>query len=858
MDGPGLRAAFTDFWTAREHAALPSGSLIPAEPSLLFTSAGMVQFLPVFLGLEKPPAPRVTTIQKCVRAGGKHNDLDDVGRSNRHFTFFEMMGNFSFGDYFKESAIPWGWEFVTDVLGLSKERLWVTVHESDDDADNIWRESVGLPVERIKRLGSDNWWSAGEVGPCGPSSEIFYDLGEHMGAGGGPAVGDDERFVEIWNLVFMQHERDEAGDLRDLPAPGIDTGAGFERLLSVLQGGDSIFDIDIFKPLIDTAQALTATVYGDDDACDVSLRILAEHARTMTFLVSDGIFPSNEERGYVLRRIIRRAIRHAYLVGTNEPVTGPLVDTTVEVMGDAYPDLIKNHSFVREVVVHEEERFRRTLETGSRILETAVADLGDAKTLAGDVAFQLHDTYGFPFELTTEILGERGLDVDRDGFDSEMAAQRARAREAGLGGDAAGSTDRYREVLDQFGVTDFVREDTTAEGRVLAVLDADDGEVEVFLDRTPFYAESGGQIGDTGELRGDQAVGEVLDCTYALPGLHRHLVRPVDGNFVPGQVVTASVDAERRDAIRRNHTGTHVLHWALREVLGEHVKQSGSHVAPDRLRFDFSHYSGLTDHELVRIEDLCNNEILANHPVRHYETTWDHAKEVGAIAFFGEKYGDIVRVLEAGPHSIELCGGTHVRALGDIGHMRIVSEGSIGSNLRRLEAITGTATIERLRSGEETLRELAELLATSPEEVLETVRKRLDEVKDLRSELRSLQSAAAGDRATELAAAAVDGVVVARIDGVVNAELKDLAVAVRDQPSVRAVVLGGTPDGKGVALVSAIRADSGLDAAALVADAAKAVKGGGGKGGDLVMAGGKDPSGIDEALDLARRAAGIG
>ncbi|MEM9606607.1 MAG: alanine--tRNA ligase [Actinomycetota bacterium] len=857
MDSNELRSTFLGFFEERGHLVRPSASLIPHEPSLLFTVAGMVPFMPYFLGEEAPPAARITTVQKCVRAGGKQNDLDEVGRTKRHLTFFEMLGNFSFGDYFKADAIPYAWEFFTEVLGLDPDRLWVTVHLTDDDAERIWIDDVGVPADRVQRLGDDNWWAAGDTGPCGPCSEIFYDKGPEYGEEGGPAHGGEERYVEIWNLVFMQYRRDEAGELHDLPATGIDTGAGLERILGVLQGVDSVFDIDVFRPLIERAAQVTGVSYGDDDESDVSLRIFAEHGRSTTMLVNDGVFPSNEDRGYVLRRIIRRAVRHAWKLGVETPVMPSMVDATVELMGEAYPDLRKNHGFIRDVIGREEENFRRTLAAGSRLLDGELGSLAEGGTLPGDVAFTLHDTYGFPVELTEEVLAESGFELDRAGFDEAMEGQRRRAREAAKQG-GPGDVARYRELLDQFGETDFVRDEATTTGHVIAVLDgAADDTVEVFLNRTTFYAESGGQIGDVGELAWDGGSVRVTDTTYAVPGLHRHVVAA--GSELPavGAEVETLIDDARRASIKRNHTGTHILHWALREVLGEHVQQAGSWVGPDRMRFDFSHYEPVSGEQLAAIEDLANRELLGNGGVRHYETTMDHATELGAIAFFGDKYGDVVRVLEAGDHSIELCGGTHVGALGDIGHLRVVSESSIGSNLRRIEAITGTATIERLRQDEDVLAQLAELLGTSPEELPKAVEGRLDEIKSLRKSLKAHEAAAAVSQAGDLAAAAVDGVVVARVDGLERDGVRDLVVAIRDQAGIRAVAIAGAPDGGGVVLVAAVTPDAGIEAKELLADATKTIGGGGRPAPDLMVAGGRDIDGIDPALDQIRAAAGI-
>jgi alanyl-tRNA synthetase len=854
MSANELRRAFTDFFVARDHVRVESASLIPHDPTLLFTVAGMVPFKPYFVGEVPAPYPRATTVQKCVRAGGKHNDLDEIGRTSRHLTFFEMLGNFSFGDYFKADAIPYAWQFVTEVLGLDPDRLWVTVHLTDDDAAEIWRDTVGLPAERIQRLDDDNYWRMADTGPNGPCSEIFWDKGPEFGADGGPAHGGEERFVEIWNLVFMQFETRADGSTVPLPKPSIDTGAGLERILAVLQGVDSVWDTDEFARLLEVASGLARRAYGTSndflEPADVSMRILADHARSTAFLVNDGVFPSNSDRGYVLRRIMRRAIRHAYLLGIEVSVLPVMVDAVVEIMGDDYPDLVKNHAFIRDVAAREEERFRRTLRTGSTMLDAQLEIVPAGSQLPGDVAFQLHDTYGFPLEVTQEVAAERGVDIDLAGFEVAMDAQRARglaSRKVAAGGD---DLEPYQDLLEAVGPTDFVgREVFATDARVLLATDH-----AVVLDRTPFYAESGGQVGDTGEIVGPSGRARVTDTTYALPGLVRHQIELVEGSIEAGQDVRAAIDVERRDAIRRNHTGTHILHWALRRILGDHVKQQGSWVGPDRLRFDFSHYEALTPDQVRAIEDLANREVLDNAAVRHFETTKEHAAELGAIAFFGDKYGDVVRVLEAGRNSLELCGGTHVRALGDIGPMKIVSESSIGANLRRLEAITGFGPIERLRAEEEQIGRAADLVGVPADELVQGLEKRLGELKDLQSELKTLRRQLASAGASELAAAGVDGVVVARRDSVGRDELRDLAIAVRDQPGVRVVALGAAPEGGGAALVVAVPKSSSLHAGDLLATATKAIQGGGGKDPHLAVAGGKNGAGIDDALALVRAA----
>jgi alanyl-tRNA synthetase len=853
-----LRHAFQSFFADRGHTVVPSASLIPHDPTLLFTVAGMVPFKPYFVGDEVAPYSRAVSVQKCVRAGGKHNDLDDVGRTKRHLVFFEMLGNFSFGDYFKSDAIPWSWNLVTEVFGFDGDRLWITVHESDDEAEQIWHDVVGVPMERIQRLGDkDNFWQAGDTGPCGPCSEIHIDRGSAFGPDGGP-INDPhgDRFMEFWNLVFMQYDQAADGSRTPLPRPSIDTGAGLERILTLRQGVDSVWETDVLFPLIEQAQSTTGATYrtGDyDDRQSFSLRVLAEHARSATMLINDGVFPSNENRGYVLRRIIRRAVRHAFLLGTEKLILPSIAETAIDVMGNAYPDLRSNRDFIVGVIEKEEERFRHTLKTGLAILED---DLSQGNgTLSGPATFLLHDTYGFPLELTQEIAGERGVSVDVEGFEKEMATQRQRAKDARKSGNADGDrVEAYRSILELHGQTEFVgyvRD--SSESTVIAVLDGNDGLVEVFLDHSPFYAESGGQVGDTGVLVGKGIRAEVIDTTFALPGLRRHVCRVVEGELLEGQAVTAQINVEARNATRRNHTGTHVLHWALREVLGEHVKQAGSLVAPDRLRFDFSHYAALTPDEIHQIEQLANNEVLSNSAVDAFETSKDEAMAAGAIAFFGDKYGDVVRVLRAG-NSIELCGGTHVRATGDIGTIKIISEGSIGSNLRRIEAVTGEGSVALVQKYETLLAETAQLVGTKPEEVVSGVQKRMEDLKALQDEIKQLRSQLASGKAGDLAATAENDVVVSRVDGLSPSDLRDLALAVR-QKNVSIVVIGGVTDAGGVSLVCAIASNISGTAGEIIKDAAKAVGGGGGGKGDVATAGGKNPAALDDALVIAKTTA---
>ncbi len=780
-----------------------------------------------------------------------------------------MLGNFSFGDYFKSQAIPWAWELLTEQLKLDGDRLWVTVYTDDDDAAEIWRDGVGLPAARLQRMGEDNFWEMGETGPCGPCSEIYYDRGASYGTAGGPAGGGEERYVELWNLVFPQYDRQADGRLTDLPRPGIDTGLGLERLLAIVEDVPSVWETGVLRPIITRAESLTGRTYGDDGEVDVALRILADHARSMTFLVSDGVFPNNEDRGYVLRRLIRRAVRQAFQLGVERLVTPELVDAVVEVMAPGYPDLARNRDFVAGVVGREEEQFRATLRSGLRLLDDALGGPAGPEghqrgsTVPGSVAFRLHDTHGFPIELTREIAAERGVAVDESGFASAMEEQRRRGREAGRGGDAGeGSpTDAYHELLDRFGTTRFVGYDTDeAVARVLAVLPGSPGRSEIVLDVTPFYAEGGGQVGDTGTIRTETGRARVEDTNSALPGLTRHVAVIEDGSIAAGQSATAAIDGERRAAIRRNHTGTHLVHWALRQVLGDHVKQQGSLVAPDRLRFDFTHYGPLGDAERTAVEDLVNERILADEPVTISEMSRADADRAGAIAFFEEKYGDQVRVIRAGTRSTELCGGTHVERLGMIGPFEITSEASIGSNIRRLEATTGTATLAHLRQVESTVGEAAALLKATPDELPAAIERKLADLRAAEGRVRAAEQAALGDVAHSLAEAAVadGGAVVARRDGLAPDQLRELAQAVQSHPGVATVVLGGSPGGGKVSLVAVVEPDHRPDAPALIGPAARLVGGGGGgKRPELAMAGGRDVSHLDEALDQVRDALGL-
>jgi alanyl-tRNA synthetase len=848
MDANGLRAAFTRFFADRGHTIVPSASLIPHDPSVLFTIAGMVPFKPYFTGLEPAPWPRATSVQKCFRTP----DIEIVGTDTYHCTFFEMLGNFSFGDYFKEDAIPMAWELLTAVFGLDGDRLWVTVHDTDDEAEQIWLDKVGFPAERIQRMGdADNWWGMGDTGPCGPDSEIFFDKGPEYGDDGGPKFGSDHRFVEIWNLVFMQFDQRADGSRVELPSKNIDTGAGLERILPILQGHDSIFDTDLFRPIIEAAADAIGTPYGQNETTDIALRVMADHGRAMSMLVADGVLPANEGRGYVLRRVVRRAVLAARRSGFENPITPVLVTAAADVLGAAWPALVENHDMIRGVLSREEAGFDRTLRAGLGRLEEAFAT--GEKVLGGDVAFTLHDTHGFPVELTEELARDAGVVVDRAGFDAAMAEQRERARAATKAA-KVGDESAYRALLEAEGATQFIGRDAAhyeVPARVVGVLGGGEpGVVEVFLDQTPFYAEGGGQVGDTGTIVTETGTAAVYDTVYALPGLVAHRAR-IDGELVLGQDALATIDGPRREAIRRNHTATHLLHAALRAVLGDHVRQQGSLVAPDRLRFDFSHHAQLTPEELTAVFDLANDAVLTDAPVDTTETSLAEAERMGAIAFFGDKYGATVRVVQAGGGSLEFCGGTHVGSLGQIGPIALVSEESIGSNKRRIFAVTGRVALDRFAEREKLLASAGELLRTEPEEVVAAIERVLARQRELDKELSKLRQQSSESDATELAAAAVDGVVVARRDGVEPKALQTLAQTVLRQDGPRSVVLGGSPDGVKVAIVAATGGEP--NATDLVKTLGALVGGGGGGSPELALAGGKDPSRLDEALAEARR-----
>jgi alanyl-tRNA synthetase len=847
VEAAELRSIFLNYFAANGHVVVPSASLIPYDPSLLFTVAGMVPFKAYYTGEEVPPYARAVSVQKCFRA----LDIDIIGTTQRHLTFFEMLGNFSFGDYFKEGAISYAWQLVTEDFGLDPERLWVTVHDSDDQAAELWRDLIGIPPERIQRMGEDNFWSMGEVGPCGPSSEIFFDKGPAFGDDGGPATGDEDRFVEFWNLVFTQYEKGPDGSLTELPKKNIDTGAGFERTLAILNGVETVFATDLFAPLLDAASRSLNVPYGRDEISDVAIRRIADHGRAMTMLVADGVLPSNEGRGYVLRRIIRRAVLAARRAGAEGAMAASLVDATIEKMGGVYPTLVHDRDLIVEVLEREEAGFARTLRTGLTLLEDAQHQvLARGSTIfPGEAAFKLHDTHGFPIELTEEIVAEAGLSVERDAFDEAMSLQRERARSNAKSLRVADDAE-YRDLIERHGATEFVGRDVnrySVETAVLAVLAGENGESELFLDSTPFFAESGGQVGDTGTVVTETGRFEVLDTQNVAGELFAHRGR-LTGEILPGQTAIATIEPERREATRRNHTATHLLHGGLRTVLGDHVRQQGSYVGPERLRFDFSHGAPLREEETKEILTMVNTDVVLNEHVDTIQTTKREAETMGAVAFFGDKYGDRVRVVRAGRHSLEFCGGTHVARLGDIGQIQVVNESSIGANTRRLEAVSGLGAHRRSYEMEQALGSVAALLKTSLEDVVPALGRLFERQRDVEKQIGSLRQAQLAQFATELDAASSGDVVVARVDGYPGDQLRSLAQDLQHRGR-RVVVLVGVHEDK-VSL--AVATDESLDASSTVKTLAALFGGVGGGSARVALAGGREPKGIDAVLVAAK------
>ena len=854
MSSAELRAAFLDFFQGQGHAVVPSSSLVPGnDPTLLFTNAGMVQFKDVFLGKESRPYDRAASSQRCVRAGGKHNDLENVGYTSRHHTFFEMLGNFSFGDYFKREAIRYAWEFVTVRLGIPPERLWVTVYEEDDGAAEIWLKEIGVDPARFTRMGmKSNFWAMGDTGPCGPCSELFYDHGPAIEGGPpGSPNEDGDRYVEIWNLVFMQYDRAADGTMTPLPKPSVDTGMGLERVAAVMQGVHSNYDIDLFRELIAAAAKHTGTT----DLASSSLRVIADHIRASAFLIADGVLPSNEGRGYVLRRIIRRAIRHGFMLGQREPFFHKLVITLDAVMGAAYPELGVQRAHIERVLEQEELRFAETLAQGMALLDGAIGKLS-GNQIPGETVFRLYDTYGFPVDLTSDIARERGLTIDEAGFEAAMEAQRSRARAASKFG-----VDLRAGVMveGQTNFTGYERE--RAGGRVVGLIRGAERveelrageEGQVVLDATPFYAESGGQVGDRGALTSGEVRFEVAD-TRKLGKAHVHVGRLAAGTLRVGDAVEAAVDHSLRQATRLNHSATHLLHAALRRVLGAHVTQKGSLVAPDRLRFDFSHYSAVTPAELAEIERLVNAEIRANAAAETRVMKFDEAVAAGAMALFGEKYDDEVRVLSIGDFSTELCGGTHVGRAGDIGLFKIVSEGGVAAGVRRIEAVTGEAAFDHVADTEHRLRDVAGLVRGSREDVEEKVRQLIERARRLEKEVAQLKDRLASGRGKDLAdeAQAVGDlqVVATSLEGADAAALRNAVDQLKGKLGSAVIVLGAAdPDGR-VTLIAGVTADATarVKAGELVNFVAQQVGGRGGGRPDLAQAGGSDAARLPEAL----------
>ncbi|MCD6455010.1 MAG: alanine--tRNA ligase [Candidatus Aminicenantes bacterium] len=853
MKTSDIRKVFLEYFQKKGHTIVPSSSLIPTnDPTLLFTNAGMNQFKDVFLGFEKRSYKRAASVQKCMRAGGKHNDLEVVGHTHRHHTFFEMLGNFSFGDYFKKEAIEYAWELLTEVFKLPPEKLWITIYKDDEEAFEIWHRTIGVPEEKIVRMGEkDNFWAMGDTGPCGPSTEIHYDLGEEMGDCN--LEDDCDRYLELWNLVFMQFNRDEQGNLTPLPSPSIDTGMGLERIASVLQGKLSNFEIDIIRPIITAVEEESGLKYGRDEKLDVSFRVIADHIRAITFLISDGVIPSNEGRGYVLRRIIRRAYRHGRKLGIYRPFLYKNASIVVELMENAYPELRASLELVEKITLNEEQRFHRTLTLGmekyeellNRIIEKA------EKVVPGEEVFKLYDTFGFPVDFAQELAKEKGIEIDMESFNRHMEEQRRRARSAWKGYEEAEEKRKYEGLPH----TTFVGYDEEeGEGKVLAIFKGEEKvaslkegeEGEIVLDRTPFYGESGGQVGDTGWLKGEEFEAEVIDTQRPSLGLIVHFVKIKKGKVKTGDKVIAVINKERRAAIKRHHTATHILHKALRLVLGPHVKQSGSVVDEHRLRFDFTHYEKPSSKQLEEVEMIANKAVLANYPVVVEITSQEEAIKRGAMALFHEKYGDKVRMIAVGDFSLELCGGTHVERSGDIGLIKIISEESVSAGVRRIEAVAGLEALKWARKKEEDIKSLQESLGVPFDKIREHVEKLREELKEARKRKNSQIEI------KEVEPKKIKGVnvIALKIEGE-REEAHNLVDYLRKKYPPAAVLVAFKKNGK-PSLVIGITDDLTvrLDAGQLIKEIAKEIKGGGGGRKTFAEAGGKDPMGVDRALEM--------
>ncbi|PLX38915.1 MAG: alanine--tRNA ligase [Deltaproteobacteria bacterium] len=872
MTGAEVRKLFLDYFEKKGHKVVASSSLVPQnDPTLLFTNAGMNQFKNIFTGVENRDYKRATTCQKCLRVSGKHNDLENVGRTARHHTFFEMLGNFSFGDYFKRDAIIFGWEFLTEVVGLDKDRLWVTIFDDDDEADTLWRELTPVPPERIIRCGEkDNFWAMGDTGPCGPCSEIHFDQGPGIypcpdPENCGPEC-DCDRYLELWNLVFMQFERDASGTLNPLPKPSIDTGMGLERITSVVQGKLNNYDTDLFSPLIDFTANLAGTKYGASEDSDVSLRVIADHIRSAVFLIGDGILPSNEGRGYVLRRVMRRAMRHGRLLGFTEPFFHEVAGVVITSMEESYPDLADKRDYVAKVILHEEERFIRTLDRGLQLLESEVekVEAAGSGVLPGEVIFRLYDTYGFPVDLTADIVVDRGIVLDEAGFEAEMEAQREKARSAWKGSGEEAVSSAYRELVEgghrvTFTGYDLLENETEVKALIVdgSIVDeaAEGALVELILGESPFYGESGGQMGDTGVVTGEGFKVKVTTAQKPLDGLIVLHGEVTEGKASVGAKVHAKVKSGERFATAQNHSATHLMHAALQEVLGDHVKQAGSLVGPDRLRFDFSHFAPMTKEEIRKVEELVNVWAAKNDPISVSEENYDAAVKKGVKALFGEKYGDKVRVVKMGEVSAELCGGTHASSTGEIGLFKILSEAGVAAGVRRIEAATGERALSAMWDTEDKLDAVASALKSSPDEAAERIKKIQAAMREQEKEITSLRGQLASGTSRDILSekreiAGVD-VLAARAPVSDAKGIREFADTLRDRMKSGIFALGAEADGKAVLLVG-VTADltAKVKAGELIRPIAEVVGGRGGGKPELAQAGGSEPAKLDEALAL--------
>ncbi len=863
-----IRKEFLDFFKSKEHMILQSFPLVPQkDKSLLLINSGMAPLKSYFAGLEKPPSIRIATSQKCIRTG----DIENIGKTARHATFFEMLGNFSFGDYFKKESIEWGWEFVIEHLELPVDKLWITIYLEDDEAFEIWNKEVGLPKERIIRLGkADNFWEIG-VGPSGPCTELYFDRGEKYGCGDEDCAPgcDCDRYVEFWNHVFTQFDRDEAGNYTPLPNPNIDTGMGLERIACIMQDVESIFDIDTIRPILDDVCKITGVEYKKDEKTDMSIRIITDHVRSISFMIGDGILPSNEGRGYILRRLLRRAARHGKLLGVHEAFLYRLVDRVGENYGKAYSELVEKGDYIKKIIQVEEERFMETIDQGMDILNDYIKELleSNEKELSGSNAFKLYDTYGFPIDLTREILEEKGLGLDEQSFEVEMEKQRQRAREARAGADVEGWEEDIFLKLHRDIHTDFKGyEDLELEGRVIAIVSkghtVDTGntgdEVVVILDKTVFYGESGGQVGDIGILYNETTKAIVNDTQRGPNDQIHHFVKIKEGELRIGDTVKARINADTRQNIARNHTATHILHKALKEVLGEHVQQAGSLVAPDRLRFDFTHFEGLTEEQIEEIQKKANEQILSGLSISAFETSMEEAQDMGAEALFGEKYGDVVRVVKVGDYSTELCGGTHVDNSGEIGMLIILNEGGVAAGVRRIEAITGVEAYKHVQKNQQLITQMADTLKTQTSNVLQRVDELLDEVKEKDRELNKLKSQLASGSTDDILnkMESIDGVniIIQSVDDQGMDDLRKIGDVLKEKIGSGVIVLASGKNGK-VNFIATATKDvlaKGVHCGNLIKEVAKIAGGGGGGRPDMAQAGGKNPDKIEDALAAAK------